>query len=139
MNIYKISGPFDIPVHKGKGGKFIGDEQVQEFWNTHPQFRKRRGCYIFGVKAPRGYSPGYVGKAAKTFEQEVFTLHKLNHYHGFLADYGKGKPVMFFILSPRQRGKPNASQITEVERYLIELASTANEDLRNVRDITPPS
>ncbi len=139
MNVYTIAGPFDIPVHNGKGAKFIGDDEVERFWDAHSKYRKRRGCYVFGVKPSRGFTPGYVGKASKTFEQEVFTWHKLNHYHGFLADYGKGKPVMFFVLAPQKQGKPNSKQIGQIEKYLIDLAVTANADLRNEKDAKPPS
>jgi hypothetical protein len=43
---------------------------------------------------------------------------------------------MFFVVSPRARGRANASVIGEVEKYLIALAETANPNLSNVQGRT---
>jgi len=126
------------PFFQGRGGRTITDENIDSFWEANKKFRTRRGCYVFGIRAGKGYTPGYVGKATKSVNQEVFAYHKLTRYHQFLANYAKGTPVVFFVLAPSQKGKPNVSQINAVEKYLIELGTTANERLLNVKDTNPP-
>jgi len=44
---------------------------------------------------------------------------------------------MFFVLAPVQSGKPNNAQIGQVEKYLIDLAITANPDLLNEKGASP--
>jgi hypothetical protein len=132
--ILKVHGPIKVPFYTGKGGRTITDENIEEFWETNPKFAHRKGCYVFGIRAGKGNTPGYVGKATKSFKQEVFTGHKLSRYHQFLVDYAKGTPVFFSLAAPVKKGKPNDKKISAIERYLISLGITANEDLLNERD-----
>jgi len=135
---FLVAGPIAVPFLQDKGGRTITDENIDNFWEVNKKFRTRRGCYVFGIRAGKGYTPGYVGKATKSLKQEVFAHHKLTRYHQFLARYAKGTPVVFFVLAPSQRGKPNVSQIKHVEKYLIDLGITANAGLLNVKDTNPP-
>ena len=133
MQTLSISGPFDIPCYTGKAGRAIDRDAITEFWSTHKSVATKKGCYIFGIRAGRGYTPIYVGKATRSFKQECFTYHKLDHYHRCLVDYAKGTPVMFFAVMPATRGRTNNNVIGEVERYLIALGETANPDLSNIQ------
>lgn len=137
MTEFTVVGPLKIHVYKGKGGRTITDANVDRFWESHKKYGKRRGCYVFGIRAGQGLTPGYVGKATKKLKQEVFAHHKLTRYQQFLADYAKGTPVVFFVLAPLQKGKPNDSQIGQVEKYLIDLAMTANPSLLNEKGTNP--
>ena len=137
MTEFTVVGPLKIPLYKGKGGRTITDENVDRFWEANKKYRKRRGCYVFAIRAGKGLTPGYVGKATKKLKQEVFAHHKLTRYQQFLADYAKGTPVIFFVLAPVQKGKPNLVQIGQVEKYLIDLAVTANPDLLNEKGASP--
>jgi len=69
--------------------------------------------------------------ASAKFEGEVFADGKLQHYNAFLADYKKGRPVLFFVLAPENKGKPNKSKIAALEKQLISLAKAENNGLRN--------
>lgn len=62
----------------------------------------------------------------------------LTRYYEFMASYKIGRPVFFFVLAQEAKGKPNDSKIREVEKYLIDLGLTANEDLLNKRDTKQP-
>ena len=134
MANFVVRGPFKISRYKGKGARLITKENAKQFWHVHKKYAKRRGCYVCGVRAARGYKPGYVGKTKKSLEQEAFTDRNLNLYNQFMADREKGTPVMFFVLMDAQRGKPNNKRIREVEKYLINLGFTANPDLLNKQD-----
>src|SRR5580693_4761451 len=107
MTILDVVGPLEVPFYKGKGGRTIRDEDVETFWATNRHYKHRRGCYVFGRRAGKGYTLGYVGLAVKNLGQEVFAHHKLSRYQQFLVEYASGTPILFFIISPEKRGKPN--------------------------------
>jgi hypothetical protein len=131
MTIFDVVGPLEVPFYKGKGGRTIRDEDVDRFWLTYRHYKHRRGCYVFGRRAGKGYTPGYVGLAVKNLGQEVFAHHKLSRYQQFLVEYAKGTPILFFIIPPEKRGKPNATQLHKIEKFLINLGLTANPKLLN--------
>jgi hypothetical protein len=136
--VLKVKGPFRIPYYAGKGGRTITDDNVEAFWESNSKYAKRKGCYVFGIRAGKGYTPGYVGKATNTFKGEVFQHHKLTRYHQFLADYAKATPVLFLLVAPVKQGKPNSSRISAIEKYLIDIALAANPDLMNQRGTKVP-
>jgi hypothetical protein len=131
MTILDVVGPLRVPSYKGKGGRTIRDEDIESFWAIYKHYKHRRGCYVFGRRAGKGFTPGYIGLAIKSLAQEVFAHHKLSRYQQFLVEYAKGTPILFFILLPEKRGKPNATQLHKVERFLINLGLTANPNLLN--------
>src|ERR1017187_2374138 len=131
MTILDVVGPLRVPSYKGKGGRTIRDEDIDSFWAIYKHYKHRRGCYVFGRRAGRGFTPGYVGLATKSLGQEVFAHHKLSRYQQFLVEYAKWTPILFFILLPEKRGKPNAIQLHKVERFLINLGLTSNPQLLN--------
>jgi hypothetical protein len=130
---FSVEGPFEVAVYQGKAGRTITDENVKTFWADNQVLAKRRGCYVFGIRAGKGWTPGYVGKATKSFKQEVFAHHKLTRYQQFLADYQKGTPVLFFVVLPVKKGKANAAHIGDLERFLIQTGMAANSDLLNIK------
>jgi hypothetical protein len=67
----------------------------------NPTLLDKRGCYVFGIRAGKGFTPAYAGKATKKFKNEVFGHHKLAKYQRYLADVAKGTPVLFFVISPQ--------------------------------------
>jgi hypothetical protein len=130
---FTVSGPLEVPCYRGKAGRTITPEDIQRFWRSHPGLAKRQGCYVFGIRAGRGFTPGYVGKATKSFQQEVFAPHKLAKYQQFLADYLKGTPILFFLIAPSKKGKVNSKHIEGLEDFLIQKAVAANPQLLNVK------
>ena len=131
--IFSIEGPFKVPCYQGKGGRTITEEDGRRFWNDQDHLGSDRGCYVFGIRAGKGLTPGYVGRATRGFKHEVFSHHKLTRYQQFLTDYRKGTPILFFIVAPRRKGAPNAAHIRELEAFLIQVALAANPDLLNVK------
>lgn len=112
-------------------GRKIGQQDAKNFWLLHGLLALRVGCYVFSFKAAKGYKPIYVGKATKSFKQEVFTPHKLNHYNTALGNQIKGKPVLFFICLNKTVGALNKSAIDEAESYLIQAGLAANSNILN--------
>ena len=132
MAIFSVYGPCQIPVSKKPKARLIS-EDLSPFWERHEEVASSKGCYIFAIRAGRGFTPLYVGKTTDTFKTECFTPSKLEHYHRALADYIKGTPVLFFIVHPPNQGATNRKAITQIEDFLIQAGRMVNPNLRNIR------
>ena len=134
-----VYGPFEIPFEantKASGVKRITSEHAKAFWRSADVggLRQKRGCYVFALRAAKGFKPWYVGKAARGFQQEVFTSHKQTHYNKALFRGDKGSPVLFFVAPPgTKRAVPNA-ELNDMEKNLIQYAFERNPDLCNVQN-----
>jgi len=139
----KVFGPYKVPVRKQKSGhgKMIDKEHECKFWDKirDEGLERKQGCYIFALRAGRGATPWYVGKAGKSFEQECFALDKLNKYNKALFEGKKGTPVLFFVALDGKKKKIAGKTIKEVETYLIQVAKDANRELINKSKTKPPN
>lgn len=138
MTKFYIEGPFEVPLAPSVKVKMVA-EDTADFWAAIPAVRGKRGCYVFALRAGRGFTPLYVGKTMRTFEAECFTDHKLKHYNYALVDYDKGTPVMFFVVYPPKAGKPNAAEVADLEDFLIQVGRRVNPDLRNIKGAKEPT
>ena len=139
MHLFDSRGPYEIPVFSGPGGRCIDTNRLTSFWKKHEDCARARGCYIFSMRAGRGITPIYVGKATKGFEQECLNPRNLSHhYNPALIRAKKGTPVIFFLALPRTKGKPNEKLIAQLEKFLIKQATVVNSDLSNVHGTKPP-
>lgn len=136
--IFYVNGPFDVPMLKKTSSKMVAEDQG-EFWKSCSAVKKNSGCYVFALRAGRGITPLYVGKTKKTFEKECFTDHKLKHYNYALASYKKGTPIMFFVSYPTKKGKNNASDIADLEDFLIQVGRAVSPNLRNIKGAKEPT
>jgi hypothetical protein len=130
---FTVDGPREVPFYQGRAGRTITDDNVKEFWTSNIAIGSRTGCYVFGIRAGRGFTPGYVGQATRSFKQEVFTHHKLTRYQQFLADRQRGTPILFFVVSPTRKGAVNASHIGQLEDFLLQAGVAANPHLMNIK------
>lgn len=128
MASFSVVGPLTIPFTKQKVGRRITPDDIAEFWCQNAAAKKDRGCYMFGFNASKGSKPIYVGKATKSFGQEIFSLHKLNIYHKAFASQARGTPIFYLVCL---KGGLNKSAIDEAESYLIQAGLTANKNLLN--------
>ncbi|GAB5605795.1 hypothetical protein [Sideroxyarcus sp. TK5] len=131
MASFTVKGPFEVPVKKGKSGRVVTSDESIKFWDDHSSVATGVGCYVFALRAGRGSKPVYVGKATKSFKQEVFTDHKKNKYNEALADQGKGTPLLYFVMLDKKAGPVNKTAIDEAESYLIQSGLAANKNLLN--------
>jgi len=79
-----------------------------------------------------------VGKATKKFRQETFNPSNRHKYHDGFSEYAKGRPLMFFVVHPDQRGKTNEKEIGRIEEFLIQAGIVKNPELQNVRGAQRP-
>ncbi|WP_405326451.1 hypothetical protein [Fibrobacter sp.] len=126
-------GPFEIPFEKRT--RRIEKEHIQSFLENGEIQKKidllnTRGCYIFAIRAGKGFTPWYVGQAKKSFKQEIFTPHKKDIYNCVLANNKKGTPIMFLISSSK-KNQLLEKEIKELESFLIFWARKANKNIKN--------
>lgn len=131
MASFSVKGPFVVPCTKMKVGRAITVENIAAFWAARPALATERGCYLFGFRAAKGSKPIYVGKATKSFKQEVFTDHKLKKYATGFGNQVRGTPIMFFICLNKTKGPASKSAMDEAESYLIQAGLAANKSLVN--------
>ena len=137
MTSFVVHGPFRIIYEKRKGGRTL---IFDDFWSKDGDahhLAEERGCYIFAIRN-RGLTPIYVGQATKSFKQETFNVTNRHKYHNGFSDYGKGSPVMYFVVHPTQRGPTNERQIAEIEDFLIQAGVAKNPNLQNVKGAQQP-
>lgn len=133
MASFSVRGPFTVPVTKAKVGRGITKDDIAAFWAKHPTMEKELGCYLFGFKAAKGSKAIYVGKATKSFKQEVFAPHKLEIFRIGFSEQAKGIPILYFVCLGRTKGVVNKKAIDEAESFLIQTALAANKNLLNVK------
>lgn len=140
MSDFTVYGPYRIQVMQLNAGRVI---DAAHFWESVRQLRalrNRKGVYVFGIKPPKAtcHTPWYVGKASRTFEQEVFTARNQLKYNKSLARYKRGYADLFLIAHPCGKGKTNHTQIAQIESHFINLGFDANPLIENDRGIGVP-
>lgn len=139
MTQFVCFGPVKILTTKQKVGRTITKTDISAFWSISATVAKGVGCYVFGIRTGKGVTPLYVGKATKSFAQEVFAADKLNKYYNAISQYKKGSPVLFFVCHPAsKKGKPNLTHIKALEKLLIQQGALANPKLINVHHNSVP-
>ncbi len=95
------------------------------------------GVYVYALRAGRGYTPIYVGKATKSFKQECFTPDKIaRHYSKSFGEFGT--PVMFFLVPETGRSAKTDLLISKLEKAVIRAGVNKNPDLSNVHHKAGP-
>ena len=138
MSSYEVHGPFDVSYEKRKGGRTLS---FDGFWDEEADagyLANEKGCYVFAIGTGGGALPIYVGKATKTFKQEVFNFSNREKYKDGFSEYARGKPLMFFVVHPVKKGPTNARMIAEIEDFLIQAGAARNPYIQNVRGIKKP-
>jgi hypothetical protein len=134
-----VQGPITIPCQRsGKNTKIkhIGDAEIKNFWEneTAKELAAKNGCYIFAIKAGRGYTPWYIGQASKSLKSECFQDHKRSKYSAVAFDEKiPGTPVMFFIIPPGNKKKVPKEILNDLEKTLIQAAKIKNPELLNIK------
>jgi hypothetical protein len=133
MASFDVFGPFDIPVViSGKARLITG---AGNFWQSAKGLQNEVGCYVYAIRAGKGYTPCYVGKTKLTFGKECFAPDKLMKYTVALAPYQKGRPVLFLVAHGKQKGPINHKEIKEIEAFLTQIAWSKNPNLLNVKNV----
>src|SRR5574344_146006 len=132
---FLVDGPFEIAVTNYKKARRIEKQNIASLWNDGrigaKKYQGQTGCYIFVMRAAKGYRPNYVGKTANTFKIETSEPHKLDIYNRVIASK-KGTPCFFLIVAPKAT-KAVKEEIDELETRLISWARKVNKNLENIK------
>ena len=141
---FDVAGPFDLTRHGSK--KIITDVSIRilkpqlESWEVG--LSDACGCYVFAVRAGKGYSPYYVGQACKrSILMEALNPSNREKYNKVLGDR-TGTPVLFFVALRTPTGKfRKKSQVSGglahvdfLERWLIATSIEKNHRLINNKE-----
>jgi hypothetical protein len=138
---FDVCGPFEIPRNPGKtliDKKLLPDLKA-EIEKLNHGLTDACGCYVFAIRAAKGYKPWYVGqtKMQKLF-WESFADSKINLYNEVI-NARNGVPVITFIPTLTKGGakyrKPNKQiiSIDFLEKWLIGEAFQKNQHLLNIQ------
>jgi hypothetical protein len=104
MATFRVAGPYKIPFDQKAGGRVL---HHKTFWKQSEELRDlsiERGCYVLALRASKGATPLYVGKATKTFKQECFNPSNLHKFYSALAGLSKGHAGSIFRPPPAPKG-----------------------------------
>lgn len=137
-----LYGPIEIPFVKSSDGKGkrINREHKTAFLKLLAEtgVSKKHGCYVFALRASKGYCPWYIGKATASMQQECMHYEKLDKYNSVLFEARKGTPVMFFVCPKDSLAKVPAGICDDIETFLIQSAIHENPDISNVQKTAVP-
>lgn len=146
-HFFETYGPYSLP--KNPEGELC--RPLATWWDEVDEVAKCEvsraiGCYMF-VMGDRNIKPWYVGKTVNRngFREETFTSHKLNHYNEVIGEGYRGPPGLY--LFPKITlsfvedwrfcfGRSHSAAIEWLERTLIGMAYSQNQELMNSRDVT---
>jgi len=134
---FEPHGPFELPRSDGE----IDRSKKNSFWKSieteHPSLSNAVGCYIFAMKAAKGFKPWYVGKTERqSFMAETWQPGNLLSYGGVIRKH-HGKPMLFLLAKLTAQGKfakPTKRKIGAVaalEEMLIGVCLQRNGELLN--------
>jgi hypothetical protein len=140
---FDVAGPFELNRNGKK--KNITDEAIDELkqkleaWETG--LSEACGCYVFAIRAGKGFTPYYVGQTCKSsILKEALNPLNLGRYNKAL-DGSNGTPILFLIpiRTPTQkfRKKSKMASIPSLdflERWLIAAAIEKNPHLLNAKE-----
>jgi len=140
---FDVAGPFHLSRHGNK--KIVTKHSLKELKSAVEEWESGLsnacGCYVFAVRAGKGFTPYYVGQACKRpITDEALNPSNREKYNEVLG-YGRGSPVIFFLPMRTPKGKfrkkSQAGRIpamTFLERWLIATVITKNPDMINNKE-----
>jgi hypothetical protein len=96
---FELAGPFKLKCYRGVVKKKESREQLlKNLKEWDEDLPSAHGCYVFAIRAGKGWTPYYAGQALRrTIFAEATHVDKLQKYNEVLADYERGTPVLFFL------------------------------------------
>lgn len=139
---FDVLGPYPLSRHTPKN--IVTDQTLKDLKHEldakKPGLSDACGCYVFAIRAGKGYTPYYVGQACKSsILKESLNPANREKYNKVIAEY-RGMPVLFFLPMKTPKGayrkRPDGSLPTLdfMERWLIAEAIQKNGDLINNKE-----
>lgn len=135
-----VSHGITVELVKGVSGRTFSMESVKRILMRHKKYAECYGCYIYSIKAGRGFTPIYVGSATRqSLGKEAFNSDKLVKCMNHLTGYKKGSLQITFIVPKdkvdnsmsTRRGRRPSKIIECMEKALTAVAYRKNKSLEN--------
>jgi hypothetical protein len=141
---FEIAGPFDISRYGNK--QMITKQSLKELkcdleeWDEG--LSAACGCYVFAIRAGRGYTPYYVGQASKRAIADEALNPSNREKYNIVLGHGRGGPVLFALpmLTPQGRYRKRRQvdgklpEMNFLERWLITTAIQKNPEIVNNKE-----
>jgi hypothetical protein len=141
---FDVEGPFVISRHGQK--QIINQKSFDDLKKKIDSYKDGLsdacGCYVFAIRAGKGFTPYYVGQACKTAICKEALNHTNREKYNNALNGSKGNPVLFFVplLTPngkfrkRPKGNGGLEALDFLERWLISCAIRKNRNLINNKE-----
>jgi hypothetical protein len=135
---FVVRGPIKVPMKRGaRGEPYIDEGKLGELCVSNPDLT-RPGCYVFACTNPRGSLPIYVGQAGGGIFSEAFNHRNKNNINGYFRRRLRGNLDLYSVSQVHVKGdKGSGSAISDIEEFLIALASRRNSELINIHGTRP--
>lgn len=138
---FDVAGPYEL-IRDGKK-KLITERSAadlkEKLTKDNPSLTTACGCYVFTVRAGRGYTPYYVGQSCRqSILREALNPSNREKYNKACSE-SRGTPALFLLpmKSPsgqyRRKGGGGLA-IDFLERWLIAAALAKNTKLINTKE-----
>jgi hypothetical protein len=138
---FDVSGPYDLTRHGQKC--LITDQSLKDLLFELKQegdgLDEAVGCYVFALRAGKGYTPWYVGQACRqSLVREALNTSNREKYNKVIGEL-KGTPTIFLIPMYTPNGKlrkpskaaGGLNTLDFLERWLIATCIDKNPELVN--------
>lgn len=139
---FDIYGPYEVPRNKYGKTKLITKDSLPTLLKAinNDGLVNGCGCYVFALRASKGYTPWYVGQASKMrLLDESMNPNNREKYNKLIASH-RGTPVMFYIpklttggkfAKPTKKEDGELKAVNFLEEWLIATALQKNPKLIN--------
>lgn len=137
---FSVSKGIHVEFEMCACGRKFSPESVNGILAKYKKFTDNFGCYIYAIKAGKGFTPIYIGSATKqSLGKESFDGDKLLKCLQHMASYLKGSLQITFIVpkdkiaddARTRRGRCPAKTIWKLEKVLTAVAYRKNNNLVN--------
>lgn len=133
MSTWFVSGPVDVPMVQKGAARFIDEAAIDELCEECTELDRPAGVYAFGLRTGGGIVPVYIGMTeGRSLRKEAFNDRNVKQIDRYINEH-RGTLVIFTVTQVKGPGKPNISDISEIEYFLIGRAKGRNPHLINVR------
>lgn len=131
-----VSELLELPLIQERAGRRLDAKKAKDIFAKHPKYTKAKGCYVFGLRAARGYKPIYVGKTTdQTLGRESLSDGTVRKINMALLKTRKATLVVAFVIPETQPGACPQKAIGEIESVLIQYAYQKNPQIENENGI----
>ena len=140
---FLVSRAIVVELEMGTSGRCFNKNSVKEILSRHSRYTNLYGCYVYSIKAGRGFTPIYVGSTTKrTLGEEAFDSDKLLKCLQHITSYKKGSLQVSFIIPKdkfdrnvkTRRGRCPKKIIEKLEKVLTAVAYRKNKNLINIQN-----